>query len=591
MPRSTRILFPALAAAAMVHMLSSWLASRAEASAHHWDSLGLEWLGLERFASNVLGSNGVSKPTLIALAVAGLVAFLVEVRSGEDSGLRKGLTFVSHPLAILPVAACVLILPNLALTARPTPMAGSPNLLFVMVDTWRADHAGFLGYERDVTPKLDSLTEGAVVFERAVSQSSWTKPAVATLMTGQVPSQHGAVSNPIQGKAVRGVSLAKSRTTFLEVLRAMGWDTAAWSSNPNVVPARGFAQGTGVFFDSFNDPRRTPEFDPGRGEHQVQSLREWLGKRESDAAPFAAYLHVMDPHYPYRAPAPFGGTFAKSDIDFDLSGKVCDAFYNGEKSVDDVTPQMLQHVIDTYDEELLYMDNHVGGLIEEVLGEHPNTVVVLVSDHGEEFLEHGQFGHGIGLWEDLVHVPLAIWAPNLEAGRIPSQVRLMDVPSTVLELLGLAARTPQSFKGKSLMSVIMGAETAHRLAPMESGGDGRPTWQWRGISNGETKVLRRELDLEGWPAPPLAEWERDQTEVVDFLFQLESDPEERSGPAATDNPEVQRLFELMQSNGWYVSPADLFSNMRAQRVDLGGNIRHLQSLGYAGEGDLEAQGN
>ena len=585
MPRPARVLFPAVTVGALAHLVVSWMRARGEAAQHRWGLHGLDWLTWERFGLQPLGNQA-----LIAVGVAGLVALLVEARAGEKSPLRGLFGLLANPAVLLLALGAAWFLPGMvASNTRPLPRTGSPNLLFVMVDTWRADHAGFLGYDRDVTPRLDVLTESGVVFERAISQAPWTKPAVGTLFTGTVPSAHGAVSNPIGGEAVRGVSLERGQTTFLEVLRARGWETAAWSSNPNVIPARGFAQGTGAFFDAFNDPRK-PELDhdPGRGEYQIASLRSWLDEHAGGDRPFAAYLHVMDPHYPYEAPPPYQGTFDQSGLDFNLTGPVCDEYYTGEKDVADVTPEMLQRILDIYDEEILYTDAHVGALIEDVLRDHPDTVVVLVSDHGEEFLEHGQFGHGIGLWDTLVHVPLVLWAPTLDPARVPTQVPLMDVPRTVLELMGQGDRIPSSFSGTSLLPVIRGAETDHRLAPMESGGDGRPSWQWRGISDGSNKVVVRERDLPDWPAPALHEWDRDLTDPVHFVFDLETDPGETAGPVAADDERVVDLLETMRSANWYVSPVDLMSGMRARRVDLGGNRDQLADLGYISREEADA---
>ena len=577
MSRPFRIFLPPLTVAALAHLVLGWRSAQADAGAHRWSANGLDWLALERF-SLWTGWNGV----LLAGGVAGLLAMLIEVRAGEDGVLRKLAGILANPVVCLLAVAAAQFGPRLlAQQTRPDAPAGAPNVLFVLVDTWRADHAGFLGYERPVTPKLDALSREGVVFEQAISQAPWTKPAVATLFTGTVPSTHGAVSNPIQGRAVRGVNLAKSSTTFLELLRGHGWETAAWSSNPNVVPQRGFAQGAGSFHDAFNDPARTETFDPGRSEHQVERVRAWLAAHADGPRPFAAYLHVMDPHYPYEAPEPFAGTFDTSGLDFNLTGSVCDAYYEGERDVSEVTPEMLQRVVDIYDEEILCMDHHVGGLIEEVLREHPDTVVVLVSDHGEEFLEHGQFGHGIGLWDTLVHVPLVVWAPTLEPARVTTQVPLLDVPPTLLELVGLASKAPRDYQGASLMPVVLGAEATHRLAPLESGGDGRPSWQYRGLRDGATKVVVRETDLPERPAPPLHAWDRDLTAPVPFVFDLRADPTESAGPVAPDDPRVGAALQTLRDNGWYLSPADLMSGMRAQRVDLGGDVDRLRDLGYA----------
>jgi arylsulfatase A-like enzyme len=173
-------------------------------------------------------------------------------------------------------------------------------VLFVLVDTWRADHVGFLGYERDVSPRLDALAREGVVFERAKAQASWTKPSVATLLTGLLPSRHHAVSQAIPETPVRAFRLNPRLTTLVELLHGRGWQTAMWSDNPNITPPVGFDQGAESFRDYFHEPCHAE--DCGRIEEVVADVQRWLAEERDGARPFCLYVHVMDAHYPFEPP-------------------------------------------------------------------------------------------------------------------------------------------------------------------------------------------------------------------------------------------------------------------------------------------------
>ena len=578
--RPARPLFCALLLSSLAHALVAARRTLREAGLQGWSELELDWLVWQHWRAQ--------HPWKLAAAAAALgfvLGIVVEWISSRRPGGPRSIRLVTHPAPALVAALLAFALPPaLAATLRPKAPPGSPNLLFVLIDTWRADHAGFLGYERPVSPRLDALSEEGVVFENALAQSGWTKPSVATLLTGLLPSEHRAISQPQLGLRVRGINLPPRATTLVELFAARGWETGMWSNNPNILPERGFAQGADHFVDYFH--QRREGFDAGRSEHMLPDVERWLEARSSSERPFCAYVHVMDPHYPYVAPPPFAGTFAaelaEGETGFQLEGELIQEYRRGEKDLGAITPSMVQRLLDIYDEELLYVDHYVGGFLERVFEDHPDTVVVVVGDHGEEFLEHGQLGHSHSLYRELTHVPLVLWAPTLEAGRVASQVRLFDVLPTLLELTGLGAHVPAGVRGESLLPLARGEETGHRLAPMETGGDQRPAWHWRAISDGETKLLRREADLPtANPLPPLSARDLDGVRPYDLLFDLSVDPFETRDLAARRADEVERLFRAMRERGWYFPPED---TLQLPAVESGideGDIDTLEDLGYA----------
>ncbi len=589
-PRLIRSLLAALTGGSLAILAFGLWRTWHEVGVQGWVRDGFGWLGLDHWSRQLSWKAG----GVGALATFVVVAAtqLVGERTRFARCARRAGALVGHPLSVVSAGCAAFLLPTLVARAtQPAARPESPNVLFVLVDTWRADHAGFLGYERDVSPNLDRLVTSGLVFENTQSSSSWTKPSVATLFTGLMPSKHRAISQPVLGLSVRGTILPPGVTTFVEILRSKGWDTAMWSNNPNILPERGFAQGAGHFVDYFYHPDRTKTFDPGRAERMLPDVRAWLADERDEERPFCAYVHIMDPHYPYVAPEPFRGTFDSSGADFQLLGPVIDEYRSGERNLADITSADLQRIVDIYDEELLYVDHWLGPFLAEVLAEHPNTIVILSGDHGEEFLEHGQLGHGHSLYQELTHVPLVIWAPGLEPGRVAQQVRLMDVFPTLLELAGFADETPAEAQGSSLLPLARGEETDHRLAPMETGGDERPPWHWRALSDGRFKVIRRENDLPTKrPVPSLAPWDQSEPRPTWRMFDLEADPGETIDLYLERSEQARDLFAELARAGWY-APPEMILRLRARAGDAKqDNQELLRALGYAGDEVLGLEG-
>lgn len=583
-PAPSRDVFAALTAFALALVgAAAWRAWR-EAELQGWGALGLSWLTLERFASE--------RAWLPALGAAALVlALALAARRAPRLATfsrRARLTHLGHPACAAAALLLAFVLPGVVVRGtRPVPARQAPNVLFILIDTWRADHTGFLGYERDVSPTLDRLVAEGVVFERALAQSSWTKPSVATLLTGLLPSQHHAVSQAIPETPVRAFRLNPRLTTFVELLHGKGWQTAMWSDNPNITPPVGFAQGAEHFRDYFHEPCHG---EPGHAQdcgelpEILADVDAWFDEERDPSRPFCLYVHVMDAHYPFEPPAEVRGRFDTEPSDLQLTGPIVHDYMTGKRSEAQLTPARLTSLIARYDEELLAIDQELGAFLARVRRAHPNTVIVVSGDHGEEFFEHGNLGHSHALWQELVHVPLVVWAPGLAPERVSAQVRLMDVAPTILELVGLAGALP-GVQGTSLMPVIDGRETADRPAPMEVGGDQKPCWQWRGLSDGTHKLLRREADLP--TLRPIPELSADDAGARPawHLYDLTSDPAERIDLAAAELELARNLFDVFVQRGWYVAPEALLG-LKAGAIRLDDELAgELEALGYGGGGE------
>lgn len=559
-----------------------------EFGAQGWTELGYQWLGWDLW----------SRAWEIKEAFAGAALTLVLALTGEFFAaktfplfrlIRWGNFAASRIWVVGLLAVLTLGVPKfVASSTQPDAPENAPNILYVMVDTWRADHVGWLGYERDVTPGLDELVKSGVVFEKAISPAGWTKPSVGTQLTGLLPSYHQAVSQPIPSVEVHGTRLPPSMLTWVEVLRANGWDTGMWSNNPNILPMQGFDQGAGYFVDYVNHPDREgwtedPDgFDPGRSEYMLPDVREWIDKQWDRSRPFAAYLHILDPHYPYVAPAPFKGTFDKTGLDkLNLDGYFCGDYISGEKNPADVTPEMLERINGIYDEEILYVDHYLTPFLKGIMAEFPNTYIVLVSDHGEEFLEHGYFGHGHSIYGELVNVPLVVWGPDLEAKRVPWQVRLMDLYPTILDFAGLEmAEGPIEIQGDTLVDMGEG----HRLAPMDSGGDERPPWHWRGLSDGQWKMIERlEVNPEDhqiWAENGIPELNGKGDDDLPYfeIYLVDQDPAETRNMVDSEIDRARSLKGIMEARKWY-QKADVV-NTFGTSSELGASEAVLEALGY-----------
>ncbi len=329
------------------------------------------------------------------------------------------------------------------------------NVLVILIDALRPDHLGVYGYERPTSPTIDRLAAEGVLFESAFSQASWTKPSVPSLFTGLYPIEHRVFTGSDEERPGRITSdvLAEKHTTIAEVFQAQGYRTAAFLDNAQLRDFLGFAQG----FETYEE-------DLGRAEAITSRFVDWL--RELDEEPFFAYVHYLDPHWPYDPPAPYDQLFPKptgTSIDFGTLN-----WKHLERQIED--GRMIPNADDLaalqalYDGEIRYNDQAIGSLLD-ALREHDllkSTLIVLTADHGEEFWEHGRLGHGRSLYDEVLHVPLILRLPGGVPARIADQVELVDVMPTLLDLSGIPI--PEDLSGKSLRPLVTGESWDERPA-------------------------------------------------------------------------------------------------------------------------------
>lgn len=325
------------------------------------------------------------------------------------------------------------------LVRTDAPRAAGPNVLLVSLDTLRADHVGAYGYPHGTTPTLDRLAARGLVCRDASSQAPYTLPAHATLLSGQFPSVHGVVT--------RGRTLAARRSTSLaEVLGRAGFATQAFTAGGFVNADFGLDRG----FEGFAqiDPIRE------RGSHYQRSIARRLGpalaERLLDQHGFAGVERWLAAHARERFFL-FLHTYTVHDYDTPERTLRCDELGCTRPSLPALrtrtaaeaaafTPEMRAHVVHLYDAALRYADERLGELFARMaeLGVLDDTLIVVTSDHGEEFFEHGALQHGRTLYEELLGVPLILAGPGIQPGVCARPTMLVDVAPTLLARLGFA---------------------------------------------------------------------------------------------------------------------------------------------------------
>lgn len=328
------------------------------------------------------------------------------------------------------------------------------NIVLIGVDTLRRDHVGCYGCTRPTTPNIDRLAGEGVLFENAVSQSPWTLPSFATVFTSLYPSQHGA-GLVGAGTPHFGSSMRTAFPSLAMMLLREGYTTGAIINGPALSSEYGVCRGF-EFYDGVKDWKARP------ADRVTRDAIEWIDEHKH--RPFFLFVHYFDPHVPYEPPAPYSEMFDPgysgrigSGFDRETYAQACRYL---SRSGDAGAEADWDHLRALYDGEIAFTDQAVGMLLQglRARGLRENTLVVFLSDHGEEFFDHGGFEHGHTLYDELLKVPLIFSLPGTvpENVRVGTQVRLLDVMPTVLDLLGI--RSYPHFEGVSLKELMWGEE-------------------------------------------------------------------------------------------------------------------------------------
>ncbi len=332
-----------------------------------------------------------------------------------------------------------------------------PYVLLIGIETLRADHVGCFGYSRNTTPALDAIAKEGVVFSKVMATSSWTMPAVMSVLTSLYPEVHGTTNYDRK--------LPEDVTTLAEVLRENDYKTIAFVSNPTLDGRHGFYQGFDLYDDfsvwlGFGKLIGGPNADPNLDVHQIPTNKpltraalRWIEQHHRE--PFFMFVFYFDPHYDYIPPPPFDTMF---DPNYD--GSVDGRGIVQEPRKSNRPPQRdLDHIIALYDGEVRYTDSYVSKLLNAFarFGILDQTLVVIFGDHGDEFYEHGSTGHAHTLYNELIHVPLVLKWPSMipKGKRIDALASQVDIMPTILDYLEVQHK--QAVQGTSLRGLIEGS--------------------------------------------------------------------------------------------------------------------------------------
>lgn len=418
----------------------------------------------------------------------------------------------------------------------PEPVQALPyDVVLVSLDTLRQDGLGCYGYDRPTSPGIDAFSRECVLFEEAIAQAPATKPSHASLFTSLNEIVHGALSTPEH-------VLAPGHLTMAEILKQCGYRTASFNAGGYVRGIWGLDQG----FDLYDSS------SVFHLEETVKLASDWLGQIGEDR--FFLFLHTYEVHHPYQ-PRPrhveLLDTGYQGSLPDEISVNLLAEINSGKR---EISAADLEHIRSLYDAETRSMDEAFVTFIDNLKssGRYDNTIIIVTSDHGEEFGEHGRIGwHSHTLYDELLKVPLLIKLPGSQhaGNRVSGMVRLIDVLPTLIDLLGLPALP--SLEGVSLTGAIQSSRSTDLVA-VSSLGEGEQF----AVRNDRWKLY----EIEDEPSR---------------LFDLQADPRETTDVSAA-HPDV-----LKKMKDWLTSYLENAEQARRQLTDPDREtLEELRQLGY-----------
>lgn len=506
-------------------------------------------------------------------------------------GVAAVFAFVRSPF-FDPGAYCV---PRESLDARCHPK--SPNVLWIVLDTVRADHLGCYGGNDGTTPNLDQWAAGSTVFDRAVANAIWTVPSHASMFTGKSVREHGVDFDHLR--------LSDGQTTVAAELRARGYRTAAFSNNPWISRDTHLARG----FDHCELMRHLPRLGRFSLEYLCQRLGvtpfvpwldgdmgaaltnvevdRWLSEQVTNDAPLFVYVNYMEAHSPYAAPKAYRSRFMSSeqvDRSYDLRWSVygyivptLSVRFNVEGGA--FLPESDREVLKRqYDSAIRYLDDRVAELIGlyRERGILNDTLVIIASDHGEYLDTHRMWGHRYQAYDDVTHTALIVRAPGQTEGRrVSASVQLSDLYDTVL-----AATNDNSGSDAYPRNLLSTAnKSAPRYAVSEYTGpvpstiaQGRAT----GIPTGDYR-----------DDPQLAVQDGRYTFLLSTagkreLYDVVADPTESTNLVHTRPADAKRLADYLST--WLEQTREFKPTDNDEAAPMSPAVKNaLKSLGYAGD--------
>ena len=511
----------------------------AAAAVPAWFLLANVWIEVPEMASV-----GLVAGWLVLAAVITFVLYLLgKVVRGAGAHLRRGLAVIGY------VAAAAYAVGGVVSAAtRPAPPTGLPDVVVITLDACRADEFGPRPDGTTLTPNIDRFAGNAFVFTHCRSEASWTSPSLATLHTGQYPMVHYATAHR---------PLGTSQPTWAELMRDAGYETKAVVANRLCHRSLGLGRGFDdyLYWDQSRFVRALGYYETyfyylenrilekrntraGVKDDHTTVITDKVEKilAQERRRPLFLWVHYLDPHTPYSPPPEY---VAPEDR------PLIDKYWHGDKKHADVLKRL-------YDGEVRYVDDELSRVFA-VMPE--DALVIISSDHGEEFWEHGKYDHGKTLYEEVIRVPCVVRLPDAGSGVSDAAVGLIDFPPTVLNYLGVAV--PASMQGRDIAPAARGDEWDY---PAFSGSS-----MLMGMRRYCVAYRGRKLILghdEGW----------DKAEFYDLV----ADPgETHEGDRA--QPEYDRLQALLRE--WLEGNIEFSAEF--ERAGVSPALRdHMRAVGY-----------
>ena len=447
-----------------------------------------------------------------------------------------------------------------------------PDVVLIVVDTLRADRLGATRNYVPLTPTLQELAETSVNFTEAYSQETFTKPSVASILTSLCPEVHGVnfgIWTPAQlGKSdslnqeVQVDALSPKLPSLPAMMKAAGYTTIAYQTNMQLHTESGFDHG----FDQYHY----------LGDIAADAVTpKAVSSLENTRGPLFLYVHYMDPHLPYNPPkdaiTPFGPYPEISHSDTEILKAYRDyyadlvAYGFGLKPERDTKPlsqKGRRFVRYMYDGDVRFLDQQIAALIDAVKKRNPESLIVLTSDHGEEFWEHGSVGHTKTAYRELAHVPMIFSAQGLNAQKISTPVENIDILPTVASFLGIPP--PDGCQGTSLVS-LFSKETKSPSKAIYTSASGMQPWD---------KIKWQSVYADGYRLV------KNLSKNTIELFDIENDPREQNSLTKTKPDKINALENALETR----LAANADHPMRQKtvvKVQLDAeDLEALRSLGY-----------
>ena len=385
------------------------------------------------------------------------------------------------------------------------------NVVVLVIDTMRADKLRpFNPKTRVQTPAIDRFAEQGAVFELAQAPENWTKPCVASILTGLHPQTHQQKTSD--------AALPDSAVLLSEHLKDQGFATGGFIANGYVSDRFGFDQGWDRYTNYIREEKSTEAKDV------FADAASWIEAHKDER--FFAYIQTIDPHVPYDPPDEYLQMYDQGAYTGQIKPRMTGDLLEKAKRKPPLVvfdARDKERLEALHDGEITKHDHFFGAFLDRLaaLGLSENTLVVVTADHGEEFDDHGSWGHGHSVYQELLHVPLMIRLPNrVPAGtRVPYAVSTLDVSATVTDLLGVPAMSHN--EGHTLVGLILGQMPSRPTVAFSDFQDDR-----RVVTTGRWKLILR-------------------GNLTSTMFDLESDPLERNAIDGASFPIGRRYARIL----------------------------------------------